>query len=385
VTRTKVIVVLASLFAGAVAATSCQLVAGLDWSLGAADGGAGDAMMQPETGPPACGGASYPPPPGGPDMGPDVGTIVVAIRSVNFGDMGGTPPGYDLDHTCTCIDGGGPSCTGRSSVPATYCDAPGGIDDQTRLLIQLIQASLGAGNFGSDFFTQEATEGRWSLLIEITGYNGTENDPVVEVALYPSPGFVANDAGAPAWNGTDAWNVSSSSLVPGDGGLVARYASNGAYVSNGTLVASFPQSEIVFRGGSASVFQIELSEGVLTGTLVKQDTALGVQWSLEDGILAARWALSDIFNDFASYRDDNGDPICTGTIGYNLAKSAICNDADILVNASEPESTPCDALSFGLGFTADPANVGPVEDAGASPDGGCAPGTSPAGDMCPPP
>jgi hypothetical protein len=353
------------------------------------------------TGPPMCMHATYPPPPGGPDQGPDIGTIVVAIHTIELGDTSSTPPGYDLDGVCTCIDDGGPSCTGRSVDPTTYCDAMGGIDDQTLLLVKLIQI-MGSGTFGSVFFSDEAGGGKWTLLIEIAGYNGTANDPVVQVAVYPSPGFVPNDAGAPEWDGTDAWNVSSTSLVKGDGGpnelsldggsvgdggLVARYQSNGAYVSGGVLVASLPQSQIIFQGGlSSSVFQLTLSEGVLTGTLMQNSTPQGVVWSITNGIIAARWALTDVFNDVASFRMDGVDPICTSSPFYSVAKSAVCNDADILVNANDPASTPCDALSFGLGFTADPANIGPVlEPVDAGTSGSCAPGTSPAGDTCPSP
>jgi hypothetical protein len=367
------------------------LDAGVSASTGTGGSGAG---------PPACG-ATYPDPPGGQSDGGDTGTIVVAVHTINLGDNGGTPPGYDLDNTCTCIKGGGESCVGRSTNAATYCDAPGGIDDQTLLLVELIQTAIGAGSFGSVFFSQAAGEGHWSLLIEITGYNGEANDPEVQVAIYPSPGYVPSDAGVPPqWDGTDAWRISSTSLVTndggtgdlgldggtvGDGGIVARYQATGAYVSNGTLVASIPQSELIFQGGSSSVFQLELSDGVLTGKLVVHSTPLGEQWSLTNGIIAARWALTDIFDDLASYRDENGAPICTNQVAYDVAKSTICNDADILVNAAAPKSDACDALSFGLGFTADPATLGPIVDAGATPEGGCPPGESPAGDTCPSP
>ncbi len=347
--------------------------------------------------PPATCGATYPDPPGGPDQGPDAGTIVLAIHTIELGDdnPSAPPPGYDLDHTCTCFDGGGPTCVGRSPSPMTYCDAQNGIDDQTLQLVTLIQTALGAGSFGSAFFTAGAEQGKWTMLIEITGYNGAANDPVVQVALYPSPGFVAGASPNPNWDGTDVWRISSESLVPGDGGpdeipvgdggLVARFQADGAYVAGGTLVATIPSSQLVFVGGSNSIFQLKLSDGVLTGELSQRVTSQGKVWTLKNGILAARWALGDLFDDLASYRDENGMPLCKTMAGYNVAKAAICNEADILVDPNAPKSMACDALSFGLGFTADTANLGAVVDAGAMSDSGCADGESPAGDFCPPP
>ena len=358
-----------------------------------ADAGAVDAGVDASL---PCGvGTGYPGPPGGQDTGADVGPIVVAVHTISLGDDANTPvPGYDLDRVCTCIDDGGVSCTGRSPVMSTYCDAVGGVDDQTLRLVMLIQNGVGQGTFGSDFFTAGAETGKWSLLIEVTGYSGMPDDPVVQVALFPSPGLVPNDAGAPLWNGTDAWQISSTSVVPGDAGpgdggqgdagLVPAFQALGAYVSSGVLVASIPTSVLVFSGGTGSYFQLHLSGGVLTGKLKSVSTPLGVQWELADGVLAARWSLADLFSDIASYRDPAVAPFCTSSPIYQIAKESICNDADIHVDDSEPPSTPCDAISFGLGFTADPAKIGPVEDAGPPVDG-CPAGTSPAGDVCPPP
>ncbi len=99
-------------------------------------------------------------------------------------------------------------------------------------------------------------------------------------------------------------------------------------------------------------------------------------------MLAARWPLAEVFHSFSTYRDNNGNPICTDNgLAYSTAKSAICSDADILVDGTQPKSAPCDALSIGLGFTAEPAILGPIADAGAGTPG-CPPATDPANDSC---
>jgi hypothetical protein len=136
---------------------------------------------------------------------------------------------------------------------------------------------------------------------------------------------------------------------------------------------------MTIHGGGLDVISIHLTAGVLTADLVQ----LNGQWHLKTGVIAARWALADVFKDIASYRDNNGAPICTSqTVTYTIAKQAICQDADILVDGTQPKSAPCDALSIGLGFTADPAVLGNIVDAGALTDG-CPAATDPANDSCP--
>jgi hypothetical protein len=325
--------------------------------------------------PTGCMEATYPDPPGGMDDGVAIPGLVFAVHTIDMGDNGDTP-GYDLDNVCTCFDDAGSSCSGASPQLSTYCDAPGGVDNQAAKLFQLIELPLGPGLFGSDFFSSEANQGAWSLLIYVQGYNGELNDPFVTVSLFPSPGLGGK---APAWNGSDKWPVTAESV--GDGGLSnPLFNSNGGYVSGGVLVATLPTSELTLAGGSGEAISVRLSAGVLTAHIAMTN---GV-WSLKNGVIAARWALADVFKSLSTYRDNNGNPICTNQISYTFAKSTVCNDADILVDGTQPKSAPCDALSIGLGFTADPAVLGDIADAGAVSDG-CSPATDPANDTCPPP
>jgi hypothetical protein len=248
------------------------------------------------------------------------------------------------------------------------------VDNQAAKLFQLIELPIGVGNFGSDYFSAKANDGAWSLLIEVDGYNGMPDDPVVHVSLYPSKGLTA-----PKWDGSDKWPVTAGSESVGDGGvLVPSFTSNGAYVSNNVLVATIPTSVITLAGSGPDVISITLSAGVITGTL----KSVGGVWTLRGGVIAARWSLKDVFRALSTYRDNNGQPICTGTPSYSIAKGAICNDADILVDGTQPKSAPCDALSIGLGFNADVALKGPIADAGAVTDG-CPAATDPASDSCP--
>src|SRR5205807_960876 len=131
-----------------------------------------------------------------------------------------------------------------------------------------------------------------------------------------------------------------------------------------------PSSAFTLGGSGVSTVSVKLTGGMVTGTLIQSDAG---GFAIRDGVLAARWALADIFASLSSYRDSNGAPICKGTVAYNFGKSTICGSADILSTTGGP-SDPCDALSFGIGFTADPARIGaaltPTKPAISCPDGG---------------
>lgn len=329
-----------------------------------------DAM--PEAGMPGYIAATYPDPPGGMDDGNSIGTLVFALHSIDLGDTG-TTPGYDLDHAYTCFHDAGPTCVGKSTQSSTYCDGMDGIDNQAAKLFQLIEVPAGSAVFGSGVFSTQADMGKWSLLIRVDGYNGMPDDPDVKVAVYPSPGPVM----PPKWMGADSWRVTAGSVL--DGGVdTPRFTSNGAYVAQGTLVATLPTSEIAIAGGGQDTITVRFSAAVLTGKLV----SLGAQWHIQSGVIAGRWALTDVFKAVSSYRDNMGKPLCTDQgLTYTLAKNAICDDADILVDGTQPKSAPCDALSIAVGFTADAAHLGPVSDAGID-SPGCPAATDPANDSC---
>ena len=296
--------------------------------------------------------------------------MTVTLHSIDLGDMGDIP-GYDLDHTCTCTGDAGPTCAGRGTASGLYCDAPGGVDNQFAKIVQLIQIPLGS-SISSTAFSDKAAAGYWTLMIQVKGYNGEVDDPSVQVALYPCAGLGTT----PKWDGTDSWPVLD---VAEDSMGNPIYAADGAYVANHTLVATVPKVPITFAGMKQTI-TLTLSGAVLTGKLVESNST----WRLLQGVLAARLGLSDFFGSLSSYRDNNGMPLCTDSgFIYSTAKTSVCNDADILIDPTQPKSATCDALSFAMGFTADPAILGPKVQVPA-PTPGCPAATDPASDSCMP-
>jgi hypothetical protein len=198
-------------------------------------------------------------------------------------------------------------------------------------------------------------------------------DPSVDVTLFASPGMGGT---TPKWDGTDAWPVSAASVQNGDVNQ-PLFKSAGAYVANKILVAATPSVAFTIAGTKEQI-AVRFTGGVITGTL--DDPGTG--YRISDGIIAARWYEPDIFGALSSYRNNSGDPFCTDfAIGYNTAKSTICNSLDILKDGSGPKSLPCDSLSIGIGFKAEPAKLGAVTQPPV-PTPGCPMATDPQFDNC---
>jgi hypothetical protein len=319
-----------------------------------------------------CQHATYPPPPNLEDVA-SIPDFVVAVRSIDLGDGAGDPPGFDLDNTCTCFEDAGDTCSTKLSTPR--CDGPGGVDNAASELFQLVVDNIGDGYFGSKHYSKAAEAGEWTVLFQISGYNGTPDDPEVHVTLFVSPGLEGVLAN---WDGMDAWPVSDDTLGPSGTLTDPLYVSDGGYVAGGTLVATLPSVEIRFSG-SASTITARLVGGVVTGKLVVEPTGTRI----EGGLLAARWTEQDVFAALGSFRGQGGLKLCNdGGFIYGPVKSAVCSARDILTDPVQPASSPCDALSLGIAFVADPALLGAVVPA-AMPTPGCDdPMQDPANDAC---
>jgi hypothetical protein len=328
-----------------------------------------DAGSDAPVGPPGCNEVFYPGPPMVQD-GPSNPPIVVAIHTIDIGDMGNTW-GYDLDRVCTCFDDAGPTCVS----PSLHCDDDGGIDNVAPELFGLVSAVLPSNAFSSSLFSSEANGGQWTLLLRIENWNGQPDDPAVDVAVFTTPGFGAT----PTWDGSDVWQPSEASATLDGGVLVPSYVSEGAYVSGGVLVAAMPTVALNIAGADNRI-TLQFVGGVITGKLGQS----GGLWRLTDGVIAARWPTKQIFQAVSSFRNNQGLPVlCTNAPLYQDAKNDICNYADILADGTLPESVACDSVSIGIGFTADQAQLGDTPKPLPAPTPGCPAATDPANDSCP--
>lgn len=305
-------------------------------------------------------------------------TVEVAVRSVDMAESTAQTSeeiGVDLDRFCTC-QGEGPSCAGA----VDNCDLADGRDNALRTLIQLI-APLFIPDTPSSFYSAQAEGGAWTLILAVTGYNGQPDDDQVRLEWYVSTGLDNVDPMAtPAWDGSDPWLISDTSYLPDMLGMpdptMPKYVDDNAYVSGGTLVASLgsAQPEIAFAG-SSSYFKLRLTGATVMARLEPS----GAAWAMRDGLIAGRISEADLFEAIGSYRD-GVITICTNGPLYPELKSALCTSRDIHAGVQGP-AAPCDALSFGIGFSADPARRGMIV-MSMPPTPVCAMGTDPTNDNC---
>ncbi|HEX8790164.1 MAG TPA: hypothetical protein VF765_04380 [Polyangiaceae bacterium] len=317
------------------------------------EAGAPDAR-EAEAAPPVCP-EDFPPGPPAMDDPSDAGdqTFVVALHTLNvgLGDAGVAGLGYDLDKVYTCCDGGPESCKAAVTGQA-HCDQSGGRDDSAGELLAGL-AKIDSAQFNTTTVSQNLESGAYSVLVQVLHYNGTPNDTSVSVALYASSG-VTNDAGA-AWNGSDTWQIDDAFTVNDSGAPLPNHFDPNAYVSDGTLVmhVDFPLS--LGSTGTGS-FEIDLASGSITATVVRS----GGGYALRDGQMSGRWNVSALLLAVQALKV-LGSPVCPGSNAYSLIKQQVCQYADIMNDPTQDlMGKTCDALSLGIGFTADPAILGPI-------------------------
>jgi hypothetical protein len=284
-------------------------------------------------------------------------SFVVAVHTIDFGvaDAGTAGlVGYDLDKVYTCCEAGPESC-GAAVTGATHCDESSGRDNAGGDLISSL-ALVDPSQFSTATISQRLQVGTYSILLQIQHYNGQANDTQVTASLYGSIG-VESDAGA-LWNGTDQWIIDDSFVVSPDASpLVPVDFDTAAYVADGTLVihVTFP---ISLGNSNTSTFTINLTAGVITGNIVSAGNGT---YSLTGGNIAGRWNITQLLSSLQTVYVTGLGPVCPGSSTYNFVKSEICKYADIMTDPTKDLSgATCDALSLGIGFTADPALLGDV-------------------------
>jgi hypothetical protein len=320
--------------------------------------------------------------------------LVAAFNSIDIGVEGGAyaaiPPfGFDLDHTCTCP--GPPSCAPRKGAQrGQNCDDEAGRDNIDIQLFRLLQGAAAAGTIQID---QGLTAGQYSVLLEISNYNGKANDPSVTVKYFVSNGLNRDADGGipvPKFDGTDRWTIDPSSLQ-GQG----FYADN-AYVANFNLVANMAVPIPIafgarsFLGGAT----MELAGAVIVGQLELRpigDSSSDLGVALLGGTIAGRWPTSQLLSTLANIPQEGGflcgtDPSAYLQGVYGLFKRIACLAADITTVQSLDNNSPlapCDAISVGMQFTAVPALLGDTLGV-PPPPAGCQNGDASWSDQCPP-
>ncbi|MCC7535257.1 MAG: hypothetical protein IT379_03545 [Deltaproteobacteria bacterium] len=280
--------------------------------------------------------------------GPDMPVRWFAMRSFDLGiGIRWQQISYDLDARNSGPDSD-PSTVECAPPPGFSVpqDGPCGVDNGFGAtfipLVTLIEPGF------ADSATTTVIDGRLGALVRLAGWNGTPNDPVVDVALVDSPqgggadsDFSMGEMGMTPleFDGTDRWFGSSNAFAAGDESR-PLFRDSSAFVVDNLLVARL-------RDGSQLVISSDSRTAAikLTGTILTAEISDGSR-ALSNGILAGRWALDDIFNAMP------GLAVCPGQESYTAIQEALRRSADLTVSG---ESTPfllCEALSVGIGFEA---------------------------------
>lgn len=335
-------------------------------------------------------------PPPRPDMSdPEEGeTFVAAVRSVLWPDFASDDvqelapkdevPGFDLDGRCSCTADVPLSCvTAPGAILPNHCDDEEGRDNNLSIALAPLVV-LAPGNDPSALFSDSAEVGSWSVIIEVKGYSGEPDDPRVEVSTFSAVGF--GGVGGPAWDGQDVWDVRADSYAF-DGRLTRPEPLSydpDAYVSGGVIVARLPILDINLRVELAGGL-IRVSNAVVTAKLEQRATGV----ALVDGNVGGWITERDALRFLASYRyslTPGGDVvgICNdGSANYNIFRSAACRGADGRIDEGSPDQA-CNAISMGVGFSADPAQLGKIVDV-PFPSPVCDEASDPRNDACPGP
>ena len=362
---------LALLLAAPVGWVACNSLVGIDEPTLRADTGTAVSDAASDAG--ACVLARPPPVPTaeGPGTPSDV-NFVAAVRKVELSVEPGTPPtGYDLDGRCTCVADAGESCT-RKGAQVAHCDYPGGRD--LSLNATVVPAIFAYPGFSVDSISKGFEAGAFGVLVQVRGYNGTPNDSKVEASMIVSVGTTGG--AAPQWKGADSWDLEDESVIAYDAGVaVAKFSDPSAWVADGVLVASqLSQLQLPVTLGATAI-RLELTSAAFTARIRKDPAGYG----LAEGQVVGRIKTSSLLRAIGPV-EVGGTALCALPEASPVAElrrgivSKICEAADLSFNQKRDQDqlADCDAMSFGLRFTAEHALLGKVGKA-PTPDAGCPP------------
>lgn len=299
-------------------------------------------------------------PPAVPDPSGALEPLVFVISSLDLGDEPSEDGSPGLDRVGLDLDG---ACTGPTvpppCLPPEWCggepsDSAGGRDNG---LLRLLRAS----SVSEDVFRSASVNDRVAAgtaapnaILRVSGYEGLDNDPAIEVELFVGIASALYDPPLPPprFDGADRLPVALDSI---EGSAVdsrrARYRATRAYVSDFVLVAEFERAALSLANVVMSVNDVILSARIASTAprrALTEGTVAG--WVASGDMLAA---ISDTA--YQLYRV----PLCTGSPTYSSSKALACSFADLarteLPSVGEGR---CNALAFGYGFDAVAAELG---------------------------
>ena len=329
--------------------TACQLILGIEREPGALLDVVEPAEAGPDVGPGprAC---VFARPPAQPAPQPEarLDPMFFAVREFRF-RRGAAIRGYDLDGFCTgeaTSPNGSPCKRGSANVP----DEDGGVDNASAF-VKLFADDAPAATLNSQIAKKSFT-----VMLQLTQYNGLPNDDLVNVAFVSATGrnAAADCAGTALTDAAtgecpDTWDYpdAETPLRPGQPSLEG-------WVRDGILVAK-STGQLRFGLGQST---LALGSPIVTGQLVAKDGT----FSLVDGLVTGRVPVGNLLGVIGAF--DILGRLCSPDHPIGApAREAICAARDLMGSPNaEPTETQCDALSFVMGFDAVRALTGATKE-----------------------
>ena len=254
--------------------------------------------------------------------------------------------GYDLDgvatgaasvNVCTLVDG---------AAPSNQVDGNGGRDNAWgAILMPVIESNAADGN-ASAAASYEIAHGAWTLELELDGFSRAKN--VIGIGAKV---FTGATLPGPASFGQGAhWPVLASSVVDGAAiGSGARVEFDDGYVTPEGLFVSGAPSDVplvlpLYLIPTYPPLVLTVHRAVITFSLDPSDESQLINGTLA-GLLYA-----DELTSAARTLADASKALC-GTF-FDWTAASIHQSQDILRDGTNAPGVPCDAISFGVGFTA---------------------------------
>lgn len=199
--------------------------------------------------------------------------------------------------------------------------------------------------------------GELALIVRVRGWSGREDDPRVEVDVFPTVyGAPAGGMrGAPLrWDGTDElWLAREGfSSLDADQAVIRDPQ---AYVAGGRLVMRLPTRADFDFASDEVILRLRVTDATITAR-VDPDPAAG----LSDVTISGRWPLADLFAQLPWLGLCPGDPADDAIA--RLVRDGLEPAADVASEPLAPGSplSPCEAISVAIGMTGYPARIGGV-------------------------
>ena len=282
--------------------------------------------------------------------------------------------GFDLDGVCTssstCPEAREVACRPVSELPPTDEDEcrDNALSGLMAVLRQVPDLSDDLG-LSESTFNCELRRGGYNILVRITDYNGEADDPSVRVDWYTSSGLDAAPSGKcpseqthPQWTRSARFGVDARELaaaITDKGHLSAsRVSDASAFVRNGYLVSRIPDGAQLRLAGNAKPLRglaLVVQKAYWVGRLAKNEAD---GWTMSDGTFAGRIRVEDLFQSLRQAGFCKQSPADTL---FESIKSYVESSADVLASGQNDAELKCDALSFGIAFSAQEITPGGTE------------------------